>query len=42
MAWLTILTMAGILLASSFGYLIQIVYNHRFQINKLRKQGVVG
>ncbi|KAK8053073.1 cytochrome P450 [Apiospora saccharicola] len=41
MAWLTVLSTAGILLTTYLGYFIQNIYNHRRKINELRKQGVV-
>ncbi|KAI0440501.1 putative cytochrome P450 [Xylaria telfairii] len=40
MAWLTILSTAGVLLCTSLVYLIHIVYDHRRKINELRRQGV--
>ncbi|KAJ0108224.1 hypothetical protein J7T55_000189 [Diaporthe amygdali] len=40
MAWLSMLSTAGVLLCTCFGYVVHIVYNHRRKINELRKQGV--
>ncbi|KAI1212618.1 putative cytochrome P450 [Annulohypoxylon truncatum] len=40
MAWLTILSAAGVMLCTTLVYLTQVVYNHRRKINELRKQGV--
>ncbi|GAP90257.1 putative cytochrome P450 [Rosellinia necatrix] len=40
MAWLTIISTAGVLLCTSLGYLVHTVYDHRRKINELRRQGV--
>ncbi|KAH9904094.1 putative cytochrome P450 [Xylariomycetidae sp. FL2044] len=40
MTLLTILSAAGVLLCTSLGYLVSVVYNHRKRFNILRKQGV--
>ncbi|KAI0478166.1 putative cytochrome P450 [Xylaria cf. heliscus] len=40
MAWLTILSTAGILLCTSLGYLVHTFYDHRRKINELRRRGV--
>ncbi|KAG8165882.1 hypothetical protein KVR01_004434 [Diaporthe batatas] len=40
MALFTVLTTAGVLLCTSFAYLVRTVYNHRKKINDLRKKGV--
>lgn len=42
MAWLTVLSTAGVLLCTCFAYVVHAVYNHRRKINALRKQGVVS
>ncbi|KAI0913394.1 putative cytochrome P450 [Ustulina deusta] len=40
MALFTILSTVGVMLCTSFGYLVHTVYTHRRKINELRQQGV--
>ncbi|VUC21091.1 unnamed protein product [Clonostachys rosea] len=40
MAWLTLISTVGVVLATTFGYIVKATFDHRRKINMLRKQGI--